>query len=147
MSLQEQIVSDLTAAMKNQDAERVSVLRMAKSALKNKEIELGKALSDTETQAVIQKEVKTRRESQAEYQRANRAELAERELAEIKILEEYLPQQLTEEELVKIVDQAITKTGAQSIKDMGQVMGEAMALAAGRADGAAISRLVKEKLS
>ncbi|MCA9388713.1 GatB/YqeY domain-containing protein [Candidatus Berkelbacteria bacterium] len=147
MTLAEQIINDLTAAMKAQDKDRVLVLRMAKTALKNQEINLGETLTDEQTLKVIQKEVKQRRESQKEYEKANRPELAEKEAAEIKILEAYLPAQLSPEELAEIVDAAIKDADANSMQDMGKVMGIATKMVAGRADGSSISELVKQKLA
>lgn len=147
MTLADKVISDLTAAMKAQDKTRVDVLRMAKTALKNQEIEVGQTLSDEQALKVIQKEVKQRRESQKEFENAGRTDLASKEAAEIEILENYLPTQLSPEELAGIVDQAISEANANSMQDMGKVMGIATKLAQGRADGAQISALVKEKLS
>lgn len=145
--LTEQIDADLKAAMKAGESDRLSVLRLLKSALKNKQIELGHELSDAEVLPVIQKEVKQRRESASEFEKGDRAEMAAKELAEAELLTTYLPAQLGDEELTALVDQVITATNAQSLQDMGKVIGGVMSKAQGQADGARISSLVKSRLN
>lgn len=148
MSLSERIVSDLTASMKAQDAERTSVLRMVKSALTYRQIEKGDGLTDDEIIKALQSLVKQRRDSIEQYEKAGRAELAAKESAEIKVIEEYLPQAASREEIDQAVADAIAETGATSMKEMGAVMKAAQAKLAGRsADGRTLSEFVKAKLS
>ena len=147
MSLKQRIVTDLTAAMKAQDAARTSTLRMVKAALQNRQIEKGGELSDEELTKLLQTLVKQRRDSVEQYERGGRAELAEKERAEISVIEEYLPQAATREEIEQAVAAAIGETGASSIKEMGAVMKAAQAKLAGRsADGRTVSEIVKAKL-
>lgn len=146
MTLVEQITNDMTAAMKSSDAARTAVLRLIKTSFQNEKIKLGHDLSDDEALKVIQREAKQRRDSIDAYQKANRPELAEEEENELKIIVQYLPEQMTEDELNKIVDQVIAETGATGPAQMGQVMGKVMQAAAGKADGGTVSRVVKEKL-
>lgn len=147
MALVQQIDTDLKDALRSGDAERLSVLRMLKSSLKNKEIAVGHELADDEALGVISKEVKQRRDAEAEYRKGNRPELADKEQREADLLSGYLPAQLSDDELVALVDQAIAETGASTIADMGKVMGIVVAKAQGKADGSRISQLVKQKLT
>ena len=119
MSLTERIVADITAAMKAKKQERLGTLRMAKAALMNRKIEKGGELDEGEEQKVLQSLVKQRRDSVEQYEKAGRAELAEKETAEIAVLEEYLPQAASQEEIDRAVEEAIAETGASSMKDMG----------------------------
>lgn len=147
MSLKDKIVSDLTAAMKAKDASRTSVLRMVKSALMNKQIEKGAELFDEEITKTLHSLVKQRRDSIEQYDAAGRAELAEKEKSELAVIEAYLPQAATREEIEKAVSEAITETGASSIKEMGAVMKATQAKLAGKsADGKTVSETVKSKL-
>lgn len=146
MNFQEKINQDLIEALKSKDELKTSVLRMLKSAMKNKEIALGKELSDEEIIDVISKEIKQRRDSVVQYKEGNRAELAEKEEKEIDILSVYLPEQLGADELKKIVEQSITKLNASGSKDIGKVMGMVMSQVKGKADGTLVAQLVKEKL-
>jgi uncharacterized protein len=148
MSLQAQIVSELTAAMKAKDAVRLSALRMVKANLMNRQIEKGSELSDDEVTKALQSLVKQRRDSIEQYEKAGRSELAGKEAAEIAVIEAYLPQPASNEEIDAAVAAAVIETGAPSIKDMGFVMKAAMAKLAGKsADGKAVSEAVKAKLS
>ena len=148
MSLKEQIISDMTAAMKSQDAARTSTLRMVKAAIMNREKDGGGELKDEDMQKLLRSQVKQRRDSVEQYQKANRQDLADKELAEIAIIETYLPQAASQEEIDQAVTAAITETGASSMKDMGGVMKAAMARLAGKnADGKMVSETVKAKLS
>jgi uncharacterized protein len=148
MSLQAQIVSELTAAMKAKDAVRLSALRMVKANLMNRQIEKGSELSDDEVTKALQSLVKQRRDSIEQYEKAGRSELAGKEAAEIAVIEAYLPQPASNEEIDAAVAAAVNETGASSIKDMGFVMKAAMAKLAGKsADGKAVSEAVKAKLS
>lgn len=148
MSLSEQIVSDLTAAMKSQDAQRTSTLRMVKAAMMNRKIEKGSDLTDDDVQKLLRSLVKQRRDSIEQYEKAGRQELVDKEAAEIAVIETYLPQAASAEEIEQAVLAAIAETGAISMKDMGRVMKAAQAALAGKnADGKQVSEIVKAKLS
>ena len=149
MTVQESLTRDLTAAMKAQDALKTSVLRMAKAALKNREIEKGEALEEAEVVKTLQGLVKQREDSAEQYQKADRPELAEKERAEIVVLEGYLPAGASAEEIETAVARAVEETGAASPKDMGKVMKAAMAIlaASGKAvDGKQVNAAAKKKL-
>lgn len=143
----EKITKDLTEAMKAKDTFRTSVLRMLKSALKNEEINKKSSLTDDEVLAIIKKQVKTRKDSMNEYASYNRMDLADSLQKEIDILNEYLPEELSDEELEKIVTETITKVKAESIKQMGMVIKTISSEYGARCDMAKVSKLVKEKLS
>lgn len=143
----EKITKDLTEAMKAKDTFRTSVLRMLKSALKNEEINKKSPLNDDEVLAIIKKQVKTRKDSMNEYASYNRMDLADSLQKEIDILNEYLPEELSDEELEKIVKETITKVKAESIKQMGMVIKTISSEYGARCDMAKVSKLVKEKLS
>ncbi|BDG08927.1 GatB/YqeY domain-containing protein [Anaeromyxobacter paludicola] len=150
MALKQQLDADLKTAMQAKDELRKSVLRMLKSAIKYREIEVGGAgasLDDAGVLQVIASEIKRRRDSVEQYRAGNRADLADKEDAEIVILQAYLPQQLTPEELAQKVDAAIAATGAKGPKDMGAVMKALLPEVQGRAEGKAVSDLVKQKLA
>ena len=143
MTLLERISADLKAAMMARDADRTGALRMLKSAVGYAQIEKKvELLPDAEVLAVIQKEAKRRRDSIEEFEKGGRAELAAKELAELKVLQTFLPTQLSEAELEELVRAAIAETGATSKKEMGGVMKAAQARAAGRADGKTLSQTV-----
>lgn len=143
----EKITKDLTESMKAKDTFRTSVLRMLKSALKNEEINKKSPLTDDEVLAIIKKQVKTRKDSMNEYASYNRMDLADSLQKEIDILNEYLPEELSDEELEKIVKETITKVKAESIKQMGIVIKTISSEYGARCDMAKVSKLVKEKLS
>jgi len=148
MALKDQIISDLTTAMKAKDADRTGTLRMAKAALMNCQIEKGGELTDDEVVKALQSLVKQRRDSIQQYEKAGRSDLAAKEAAEIAVIEKYLPKAASAEEIAAAVDAAIQETGASSMKEMGNVMKAAMAHLAGQsADGRAVSEAVKNKLS
>jgi uncharacterized protein YqeY len=148
MSLREQIISDLTASMKAQDAPRTSTLRMVKAAVMNREIEKGGQLDDEEMSKLLRSLVKQRRDSVEQYEKGGRQELADKEKTEIEVIEAYLPQAATQEEIEQAIIAALAETGATSIKEMGKVMKAAQAALAGKnADGRVVSELVKSKLS
>ena len=148
MSLGEQIVSDLTAAMKAQDAQRTSTLRMVKAAMMNRKIEKGSELTDDDVQKLLRSLVKQRRDSIEQYEKAGRQELVDKEAAEIAVIETYLPQAASTEEIEQAVAAAIAETGATSMKDMGKVMKATQAALSGKnADGKQVSEIVKAKLS
>jgi hypothetical protein len=147
MAIVEQIEKDLVAAMKAKEELRLSVLRMAKAALVNKKIELGKALGDAEALAVLRTLIKQRRDSVEQFRKGNRDDLADKEEAEIKIVEHYLPEGASEEEIDAAVAVAIQETGATSAKDLGKVMKAAMAKLAGKTvDGKHVNEKVRAKL-
>lgn len=147
MSLKDKIISDLTTAMKAKDANRTSVLRMVKANLMNRQIEKGADLTDEEITKALQSLVKQRRDSIEQYEGAGRTELAEKEKTELAVIEEYLPQAASREEIEKAVAEAIAETGASSMKEMGVVMKAAQAkLASKSADGKTVSETVKVKL-
>ena len=148
MSLGKQIVADLTSAMKAQDAPRTSTLRMVKAAMMNRQIEKGSELDDDDLQKLLRSLVKQRRDSIEQYEKAGRAELAAKEQAEIDVIETYLPQAASREEIEQAVAASIAETGASSIKDMGKVMKAAQAALSGKnADGKTVSEVVKAQLS
>ena len=147
MSLKDKIIGDLTAAMKAKDANRLSVLRMVKANIMNRQIEKGADLTDEEITKALQSLVKQRKDSIDQYEKAGRVELAEKEQTELVVLEKYLPQAASEEEIQQAVVDAISETGASSIKEMGAVMKAAQAKLAGKAaDGRLVSETVKAKL-
>ena len=148
MSLSKQIVSDLTAAMKAQDATALSTLRMVKAAMMNRQIEKGSELDDDDMQKLLRSLVKQRRDSIEQYEKAGRQELVDKEKAEIEVIETYLPQAASQEEIEQAVAAAISETGANSMKDMGKVMKAVQAALAGKnADGRTVSEVVKARLS
>jgi hypothetical protein len=149
MTLVERITQDLTAAMKAKDAARTSVLRMAKAALKNREIDKGDPLDDPEVVKTLQTLVKQREDSAEQYAGASRPELAEKERAEITVLKEYLPAEISDEEIAAAIEKAVEETGATSPKDMGKVMKAAMAALAGSGktvDGKRVNAAARKKL-
>ena len=146
MNIAERIQQDTKAAMKERDRSRVGALRMLGAALKNGEIEAGRPLTEEEEQIVLWRQLKQREESAEAFRRAGREEQAASESAEAEIVRGYLPEPLAAEELEKIVETAIGETGATGIKDMRAVMGRAMALAGGRAQGRELAPLVRDRL-
>jgi uncharacterized protein len=147
MALKEQLDTDLKSAMRDKDALRLSVVRMLKSAIKYREIELMKPLDDAGVQTVIASEVKRRRDSVEQYQAGNRKDLADKEEAEIVILQAYQPKQMSAAELAAKVEEVIGKVGAQGPKDMGAVMKALLPEVAGKAEGKTVSDLVKQRLA
>jgi uncharacterized protein len=147
MALKEQLDQDLKSAMRDKDPLKLSVVRMLKSAVKYREIELMKPLDDAGVLAVIASEIKRRRDSVEQYKAGGRADLADKEDAEIKILQAWLPQQLTPAEVEAKVDEAIEKVQAKGPKDMGTVMKALLPEVQGKAEGKFVSDLVKAKLA
>jgi uncharacterized protein YqeY len=150
MSLSERIQKDLLAAMKAKQADRVSVLRLVKSALKNKEIELKSELSPEAEVQLLQTLVKQRNESIETFDKAGRNDLAEKERAELEVLRTYLPEEVTSEEIERVVNEVATELGASSPKDLGSVMKESLTRLkkTGKAvDGKAVNLAVRAKLS
>lgn len=142
----DKIQNDLRKAQLSRDETKVSTLRLLLSEIHNLEI-IKKTISDQDIISVIAKEVKKRKEAAVGFRAGGREESAQKEEAESKILEVYLPSQLNIEELTKLIEEAITETGVNSLQDLGKVMGAVMSKVAGRADGGTVSQLVKERLS
>lgn len=147
MELLDQLESDLAEAMKLRDEVRTTTLRLLKSAMKNYQIELGHDLTMQESLSVLQKEAKKHQDSIAQYQNANRQDLAQEEQAELEIIKQYLPEQMSREELEKVVDSAIAESGASGPADMGKVIGLVRQKTEGKADGAMIAEVAKSKLT
>ncbi len=147
MTLSERVRNDLTKAMKAGQKARVSTLRMLLSALHNEEIELQREFRDEDAVRIVRKEIKQRLESVREFERGGRADLVQSEGQELAILQEYAPKLMEEEEVEKYVDEAIAEVGASELKDLGRVMAALMPKLAGKADGSAVNRIVREKLS
>lgn len=147
MALKERLDQDLKAAMREKAQLKLSTIRMLKSAIKYREIELMKPLDDAGVLSVIATEIKRRRDSVEQYRAGNRADLADKEDAEIALLQAYLPAQLSADELRAKVDEAVAKVGAQGPKDMGAVMKALLPEVQGRAEGKAVSDMVKARLS
>ena len=144
-----QLKEELKQAMLARDTEKTSTLRMVISALSYYEIEKGGAgyeANEEDVQAVLQKQAKQRRDSIEQFKAGGRDELAEKETKELELIESYLPAQMSEDEVKKLVDEAVAQTGASSTADIGKVMGALMPKVKGKADGSLVSRLVKEKL-
>jgi uncharacterized protein YqeY len=146
-SLKNQITEDMKSAMKAGEKDRLKVVRLIRAAIKQVEVDKRIELDDAAVLAVLDKMVKQRRDSVEQFEKGNREDLAAIERAEIEVLETYLPEQLSAEELARMVDEVIAATGAESMRDMGKVMGQIKAKAAGRADMGAVSATVKERLN
>ena len=146
MSVGAKIQDDTKAAMKQRDKTHVGALRMLDAALKNAEIEAGRPLTEQEEQTILRRQLKQRDESAEAFRRAGREEQAASEWAEAEIVRSYLPKPLSPAELEEIVDMAINDTGVTSMRDMGSVMGRAMELSEGRAEGRQLSALVRNRL-
>ena len=148
MALIDRISEDLRNAMRAKDALKLGALRMAKAALMNREVERGRALDDAESQQVIASLIKQRRDSIEQFEKGGRTDLAEKEQAEIGLLQVYIPPPVDAAEVERAVDGAIAETGATSPRDMGKVMKAAMArLAGATVDGKAVSEVVKRRLA
>ena len=147
MSLKSRLNDDVKTALRAGDKPRVSVLRMTLAAIKQREVDERIELDEAQVLTVLEKMIKQRRESASQYTAGNRQDLADKELAEIELLSAYLPTPLTDTELNALIAAAIERTGASSMRDMGQVMAQLREAAAGRADMAVVSQRVKERLS
>ncbi len=147
MSLLERLNNDMKQAMKNKEKDRLTVIRMIKAALQNESIRIGGDLSEDAELTVLSRELKQRKDSLQEFEKAGRTDLVEKVRTEIKYVESYMPKQLTEEEIVEIVKQAISETGAASKADMGKVMAVVMPKVKGKADGSLVNKLVQQHLS
>lgn len=146
MTLKERITEDMKAAMRASEKERLSTIRMAQAAIKQREVDERITLDDAQVIAVLEKMVKQRKESIAQFEQGGRTDLADRERKEIELLQAYLPAQLSAAEIDTLIRDAIAATGASSMKDMGKVMGAVKAKAAGRADMGAVSARIKTAL-
>src|SRR5438874_1767261 len=148
MTIQEKIQAQMSDAMRNKDQLRLGVLRMMKSAVKNREVDKMKPLDENEVIAVLNTLVKQRKDSIDQFRKGGREELAQKEEAEIRLIEEYLPAAASEQEIQQAIAHAIQETGTASMKDMGKVMKATLARLSGKsADGSRVSQLVKDKLS
>ena len=145
--MRNKLLSDLTAAMKAQDKETLSVLRMVKGAIQLEEINLKHELNDDEFTTVVGRQIKTRKESIAEFEKAGRLDLAEQTKKEVEILNKYMPEQLSEEEVLKVIDEAFDTIKPQAQSDMGKLMGFVNPKLKGKADMSFVSKTIKEKLS
>jgi len=144
--LRDRIADEMRAAMKAREQTRVSTLRMLMASMKNTQVEKGHELSDDEVLEVVAREAKRRRESMEAFEKGGRSELVEKEGAELAVLEAYLPERLGDDQLAKLVDDAIAETGASTPKEMGAVMKVVMRKVKGRADGASVSAMVRARL-
>jgi uncharacterized protein YqeY len=146
MTLKERIQEDMKSAMRSGEKERLANIRLIMAAIKQREVDERIQLDDAQVLAAIEKMIKQRKESIVQFEAGGRADLVAKETAELKLLQAYLPEQLGEAELDALIAQAITATGAASIKDMGKVMAQVKAAAAGRADMGAVSARIKARL-
>ncbi|RQD69777.1 MAG: GatB/YqeY domain-containing protein [Tindallia sp. MSAO_Bac2] len=146
MSLKDHLAEDLKTAMKNKELTRKNVITMIRSSVKQIEVDERKELSDEDVLQIIMKQVKQRNDALESFKSAGREDLVEQTKEEISILESYLPEPLTEEEILQSIQNAIDETGAESMKDMGAVMNKVMADTKGKADGKIVSQLVRQKL-
>jgi len=147
MSLKLQITEDMKTAMRAKDSARLGAIRLLQAVIKQREVDERIELSDADVIAAIEKMLKQRRDSIAAFESANRTDLADVEKYEVSVLQEYLPQQLTEAEILSILDQVVTDTGAAGVKDMSKVMAAIKPLIAGKADMGKISSLIKARLA
>ena len=147
MALQQKLMDDLKTTMKSGDKLRLSVIRMVRAKIKNAEIEKREGLDDGEVLKVITRDVKQHKESITAFKDGNRPELAEKEEAELAILMEYMPQQMSRDEVVAIIKQVIEETGAAGPQDKGKVMGKIMAQVSGKADGKEVNQIVMDLLA
>ena len=145
--MRNKLLNDLVTAMKNQDKETLSVLRMAKGAIQLEEINLKHELTDDEFIGVIGKQIKTRKESIVEFEKAGRTDLVEQTQKEVEILNKYMPEQLSEEEVLKVIDEAFNEIKPTAQSDMGKLMGYVNPKLKGKADMGFVSKTIKERLS
>ena len=147
MSLLERINNDMKQAMKNKEKDKLSVIRMIKASLQNEALKFGRELTEEEELTVLSRELKQRKDSLHEFDKAGREDLVEKIRTELKYVELYMPEQLSEEDVAAIVKQAIADTGASSKAEMGKVMAAVMPKVKGKADGALVNKLVQQHLS
>ena len=145
--MKQNLLNDLVIAMKSQDKETLSVLRMVKGAIQLEEINKKSELSDEDFIGVVSKQIKTRKESIAEFEKAGRTDLVEQTQKEIEILNKYMPEQLSEEEVLKVIDEAFNTVNPQSQSDMGKLMGFVTPKLKGKADMGFVSKTIKERLT
>lgn len=145
--MRNQILEDLKTAMKNRDKETLAVIRMVKGAIQMEELNTKRELTDDEVIGIISKQIKTRKESITEFEKAGRDDLINQTQSEIKILEKYLPEQLSEEEVLKIIDEVFEEIKPESMKDMGKVMNQITPKVKGKYDMGEISKIIKNKLN
>lgn len=146
MSLSEKLIGDMKEAMKGRQERRLSAIRFLRSLIQRKEVDSRKVLTDEEIVDIVQKNIRQRKDVFPDYEKTGRQDLIEKEKEEIAVLEAYLPAQLSEEELRKLIDDAIRETGASGIRDMGKLMGALMPKVKGKADGKLVGELVKARL-
>ncbi len=145
--LKERIVADMKAAMRDKNKERLQTVRLVLAAIKQAEVDTREVLDDAAVSAILDKLVKQRRDSIQQYDAAGRTDLADQERAEMAVIQEYLPEQLTDAEIDELISEALATTGASSMKDMGKIMGMIKPKAQGRADMGKISTLIKSRLA
>lgn len=145
--MREKILNDLVSAMKNKDKETLTVLRMVKGAIQLEEINKKQELNDEDVIAVLSKQIKTRKESMVEFEKASRTDLVEQTKKEIEILNKYMPEQLSEEEVLKVIDEAFETLKPEKPSDMGKLMGFLTPKLKGKADMSFVSKTIKEKLA
>ncbi|MDX1334241.1 MAG: GatB/YqeY domain-containing protein [Gammaproteobacteria bacterium] len=145
--LKQRITDDMKSCMREGDKERLGTIRLALSAIKQQEVDSRTTLEDADILAILDKMAKQRRESIEQFEKAGRDDLASKEKDELKVIQTYLPSQLSEEEIASIIDEAIQTTGAQTMRDMGKIMGIIKPKMQGRADMSAVSALIKSRLS
>lgn len=145
--MKQNLLNDLVAAMKNQDKETLSVLRMVKGAIQLEEINKKSELTDDDFIGVISKQIKTRKESVAEFEKAGRTDLVEQTTKEIEILNKYMPEQLSEEDIIKVIDEAFDTIKPEKPSDMGKLMGFVTPKLKGKADMSFVSKTIKERLA
>jgi uncharacterized protein YqeY len=147
MDLKAQVTEDMKAAMRARDTQRLAAVRLVLAAIKQKEVDERKDMTDQDVIGVVEKMIKQRRESISQYEKAARADLADVEKFELAVLQGYMPQALSESEVEAAVGAALTESGAQGVRDMGKVMGVLKSKLAGRADMSVVSAMVKARLS
>lgn len=147
MSLETTLTADMKAAMKSGDKVRLSIIRQLRSKIKDAQIEKGEALTDEDVMVILKRAAKQGKDSIQQFRDGGREDRADEELAELKIIESYLPEQLGKDEIVKVVAEVVEQTGATSMQDMGKVMGTAMAKLKGQADGKLVQQVVRETLT
>lgn len=145
--MREKILEDLKLAMKAQDKEKLSVIRMLKGAMQMEELNKKHELTDDEVIAIISKQIKSRKEAIIEFEKANRTDLVDQNKSEIEILNTYMPEQMSDEEINKVIDEAFSKINPISERDMGKIIGSISPILRGKADMGNVSKIVKEKLS
>lgn len=145
--MKEKILNDLKEAMKNQDKERLAVIRMVKGAIQMEELNIKRELADDEVITIIAKQIKTRKESITEFEKGNRHDLTEKTQSEIAILEEYMPEQMSEEEILVEIDKAFSIINPTGVSDMGKLMGHLTPILKGKADMSMVSKIIRERLA